>query len=100
MRLFHSITHAVVTALLLGVFLVIDAFPNHGPPFFRYTGSDPAHIVWNFGWPIPWLIYDEINPPCWFTWIGSGPFLIASFFQAVIIVACLAISWMIRKKDS
>jgi hypothetical protein len=101
MRLFHSKTHAVVTTLLLCTFVVIDAFPMHGPPAFRYTGSDPKHLVWNFGWPIPWVIYDAYNPPFWFAWLGSRAWLlsIALIVQAAIIGACPILSWMIRKKD-
>jgi hypothetical protein len=38
--------------------LVVDVFPQHGTPHFRYTGSDPAHAVWNIGWPIALFIYD------------------------------------------
>jgi hypothetical protein len=45
MRLFHSKTHGVVTAVLAFAFAVIDAFPAYGPPAFRYTGSDPKHLV-------------------------------------------------------
>lgn len=40
------------------VCLLIDFWPRHGRPFFRYTGSDPERGVWNFGWPIAWVIYD------------------------------------------
>ena len=92
-------THTVITALLFCAFVVIDAFPTYGPPFFRYTGSTPKHLVWNFGWPIPWAIYDAINPPCWFAWLGSELLMIALVIQAGIIVACPILSWMIRKKD-
>lgn len=73
MRLFHSKTHAVLTTLLLCTFAVIDAFPVYGPPFFRYTGSDPKHLVWNLGWPLPWVIYDAYNPPYWFAILGAEP---------------------------
>ena len=100
MRLFHSKTHGVVTALLAFAFAVIDAFPAYGPPAFRYTGPDPKHIVWNFGWPFPWVIYDKLNPPNWFSIFGSGPLLIALFIQVAIIGACPVLSWMIRKKDA
>lgn len=98
MSLFHSKTHLFIIALLLLVFGVIDLLPSYGPPFFRYTGSDPKHLVWHFGWPIPWVIYDEINPPCWFAWLGSRALSIALIFQAAIVGACLIVSWMIRKK--
>lgn len=35
-----------------------DFFPTYGPPWFRYTGSDPAIEVWNLGWPLVLMIYD------------------------------------------
>ncbi len=37
----------------------MDFMPHHGAPNFRYTGSDPSHAVWNFGWPIASFIYDS-----------------------------------------
>jgi hypothetical protein len=40
------------------VCLVVDFLPHHGPPEFRYTGSDPAIPVWNLGWPVALFIYD------------------------------------------
>ena len=38
---------------------VMDFLPTHGAPDFRYTGSDPAFDVWNFGWPLALAIYDS-----------------------------------------
>lgn len=68
------------------VFAVIDFYPIHGPPFFRYTGADPKHHVWNFGWPIAWSIYDEATPPFWF----NTPVLLPSLMiiQSIILLAC------------
>ena len=45
-------------AAFVAVCLVFDFLPRHGPPAFRYTGSDPAVAVWNLGWPSTWFIYD------------------------------------------
>ncbi|HZN68373.1 MAG TPA: hypothetical protein VFB66_24010 [Tepidisphaeraceae bacterium] len=47
----------LLTALSLPL-CVAAAWPRHGPPDFRYTGSDPAAHVWNFGWPVALVIYD------------------------------------------
>ncbi len=97
MRLLHSKTHAAFLILVILIFGIIDFFPTYGPPFFRYTSSDPKNLVWNFGWPIPWFIYDEINPPHWFDWLGSW---ICALFcaQGVVIAVCLILLRMIRKK--
>lgn len=50
----------VVLALwiVLAMLAIVNFLPHHGPPAFRYTGSDPSRDVWNFGWPIVMLIYD------------------------------------------
>ena len=40
--------------------------PYYGRPFFRYTGSDLEHHVWNFGCPFPVFIYDSATAPYWF----------------------------------
>ena len=41
----------LLTALSL-LLCVAACWPMHGPPGFRYTGSDPAFHVWNLGWPL------------------------------------------------
>lgn len=41
--------------------VAMNFFPHYGPPHFRYTGSDPAHEVWNLGWPLALFIYDPAN---------------------------------------
>src|SRR5688500_1919301 len=38
--------------------LIVDFLPRHGPPHFRYTGSDPTSHVWNLGWPLALFVYD------------------------------------------
>jgi len=38
--------------------VLMDLLPRHGAPEFRYTGPDPAHEVWNLGWPVTLTIYD------------------------------------------
>jgi len=70
---------------LVIVFAVVDFFPIHGPPFFRYTGADPKHHVWNLGWPIAWSIYDEVTPPFWFTTPVFLPALL--MIQFIILMA-------------
>ena len=61
--------------------VVIDLFPRYGSPYFRYTGSDPAHEVWNIGWPMALAIYD------WRSGIQLGPFLyLVVPFQAVLVL--------------
>ena len=60
--------------------VVVDLFPRYGPPYFRYTGSDPAHEVWNLGWPVGLIIYDSRSG------IHLGPFLyVVVPFQAVLL---------------
>ena len=55
----HSRWHwkSVVVAIVV-VCLIVDLLPHHGAPDFRYTGSDPAHAVWDLGWPLALFIYD------------------------------------------
>lgn len=74
-------------SLLAIAFVAMDLFPTFGPPFFRYTGSDPAHFVWNFGWPFTWIIYDAAHPPHVFC-----PFLSALL---VVIVQIATISALV-----
>lgn len=67
--------------------LVADLLPRHGAPDFRYTGSDPAHEVWNLGWPVALAIVDSQSG------IHFGPFLYVvvpvQVVFALIIVAIL-----------
>lgn len=97
MPLITSKSHLAFFAFLMLLFGIIDFFPWHGPPAFRYTGSDPSHHVWNLGWPIPWIIYDEIHEPCWFAWLGTrlyGLFVA----EGAIVALCLLLLWVVRKK--
>lgn len=65
--------------------LVVDLFPHHGPPHFRYTGSDPAYSVWNLGWPLAMFIYDprsglHVGPTVYFVLL----------FQLLVVIGGLA----------
>ena len=51
---------------LLAVALVFTLMPHFGAPYFRYTGSDPDHHVWNLGWPMVTCIYDSAHAPHFF----------------------------------
>jgi hypothetical protein len=50
-----------IASLFVVLCLLTDFFPYHGPPQFRYTGSNPSFAVWNFGWPLATAIYDSRN---------------------------------------
>lgn len=66
--------------------LIVDFLPRHGPPHFRYTGSDPHYAVWNLGWPLALFIYDPRNA------FHIGPFAyIVLPFQLVIVAAILVV---------
>ncbi|HEY1052430.1 MAG TPA: hypothetical protein VGE39_21820 [Prosthecobacter sp.] len=97
MSIFRSKPLALFLALLLLIFAVIDFFPTYGPPFFRYTGSDPNHHVWNFGLPFAWTIYDKDTAPFWIT---SPPMVYGVIFllQGSVVISCLLIPWLLRKK--
>jgi hypothetical protein len=70
----------------LVAFVVVDLFPWHGPPFFRYTGSDPTYAVWNLGWPLALSIYDPRSG------VHIGPFFyFAVPFQAVVLSLAAAV---------
>jgi hypothetical protein len=58
---------------------LMDLFPRHSAPDFRYTGSDPAFHVWNLGWPVALAVLDSRSG------LQLGPFLyIVVPFQAVV----------------
>ena len=77
---------------LFAIFVVMDFLPGSGAPFFRYAGSDPSLLVWNFGWPLPLMIYD-----------GRSGFHIGPFMSSVVcgelFLLCLVIYlWRVRRK--
>jgi hypothetical protein len=79
----------IVGHLFLSAF--VDLWPHFGPPHFRYTGSDLARAVWNFGWPIASYIYDaqtglEVGPVAWV----AGP------LQVLILGAMLAAWYLLE----
>ena len=47
-----------IFGILIVLCILANFFPRHGPPHFRYTGSDPSREVWNLGWPLVLAIYD------------------------------------------
>ena len=70
---------------------ILDFLPHHGPPEFRYTGSDPARPVWNLGWPLAQFIYDpryglQIDPTA-FALISAQCVLF--LFCAVLVIFIL-----------
>jgi hypothetical protein len=84
----------VVAGLYVMVCLAVDFFPRHGPPNFRYTGSDPAHSIWNLGWPMPLMIYDPRNE------IHVGPLGYPIFMAEalVTIIAAVIVRFVSRFK--
>ncbi len=73
-------------ACYIAACLVLDLFPQYGPPHFRYTGSDPDVPVWNLGWPLAEFIYDPRHG----LQVGPGaPLLIAA--QCGVFVFCVAL---------
>jgi hypothetical protein len=54
-----AVRWSVLAALFVVVCLILDFFPYHGPPNFRFNGSDPSFEVWNLGWPLAMAIYDS-----------------------------------------
>ena len=83
----------IIIALL---FLVADFFPNFGRPYFRYTGSDPEHFVWNLGYPMVLFIFDKEHPP----YIFHGPFVygIVPLQLSVLSILCMVYLFIRRKK--
>lgn len=73
--------HVAIGCLV--AFVVMDLFPWHGAPYFRYTGSDPAYPVWNSGWPLALAIYDSRSG----THIRLFPFVAV----LVLLFVCVAV---------
>ncbi|MBY0263395.1 MAG: hypothetical protein K2Q20_13690 [Phycisphaerales bacterium] len=79
--------------IVAAVSFVLNCFPTHGPPEFRYTGADPARHVWNLGWPLATMIFDprhglHVGPMAWVLWPA----------QALVLLAGVAISLFARSK--
>jgi hypothetical protein len=72
---------AVFLAAYVTVCLIIDFYPIYGRPHFRYTGSDPSKAVWNIGWPLATMIFDDSSD------IHVGPFAYVLFPMELIILA-------------
>ena len=80
----------LLSATTVGVYafacLLMDLFPRHGPPDFRYTGSDPAIAVWNLGWPLAEFIYDPLSG------LHVGPTAVpVVILQVFVLVFCVCI---------
>lgn len=76
---------------------VVDFVPNHGPPNFRYTGSDPSYPVWNTGWPLASFIYDDRSGL--HTW--PGWWLVVALQFGILLLAWLAIEavlWLRKRR--
>jgi hypothetical protein len=72
--------------------LVVDLFPHHGAPHFRYTGSDPAHSVWNLGWPLALFIYDPRSG------MHVGPFAYLVLpFQLLVVAVTFVVVAVVRR---
>ncbi len=87
----------LLLALYLAACLVVDLWPQFGPPHFRYTGSDPAVFVWNFGWPLATFIYDPRSG------VHVGPvayFLLAAQLGLLMVAgACLYVLQRFRRAN-
>lgn len=68
----NAFMHRAGTILLAIICLIVDVFPTYGSPHFRYTGSDPDRLVWNFGWPLAFFIYDDE----WGWQVGPAAYLV------------------------
>lgn len=71
----------IFLAAYVTVCLVIDFYPIYGRPNFRYTGSDPSIEVWNIGWPLSTMIYDDSSG------IHISPFAYVLFLLELTILA-------------
>ncbi len=79
-------------SLLIAAILVLDFFPHHGPPHFRYTGSDPGRHVFNIGWPMALFIYDPQ------TGVHVGPFAYALIPGQVVVLAIVVVALVITRR--
>jgi hypothetical protein len=92
----REVPFSVRTAVCIALaFVVIDCFPKFGAPHFRYTGSDPAHHVWNLGWPFVLAIYDSRSG------LHFGPFVYAVIpLQGFILMIITFVSAIRRRRRS
>ncbi len=97
MQFIRSKAYVYFLAGLILIFSVIDFFPRHGRPFFKYQGSDPRHYVWNVGFPISWYIYDEKTPPHWFALLPAVSRGLV-WMQGVILLTVVIALGLRRKK--
>ncbi len=73
--------------MYLTVCALVDFVPYFGPPSFRYTGSDPAFKVWNFGFPLASVIFDSRNG------LHVGPLVwLAVLLQALLFVGLVVVA--------
>ncbi len=80
MKLTPTRNQMVALIVLAVVFAILAIMPHWGAPEFRYTGSDPAHGVWNLGWPLATCIHDSAHSPHLFV----GPFAYAYAFSGAV----------------
>ena len=66
MKLLPTYNQILALMALAVWFMILSLLPHWGAPFFRYTGCDPDHHVWNLGWPMATCIYDSANSPYFF----------------------------------
>ncbi|QDU53895.1 hypothetical protein [Aeoliella mucimassa] len=81
----HKLTTLAVFSYV-AICLAVDFIPHHGPPLFRYTGSDPEVHVWNIGWPLGTAIYD---PRYGWHW-GPEAFVVLPLQVVLLLVAITA----------
>src|ERR1043166_6105600 len=83
-----------ITVAFLITCAAVDLCPRHGAPDFRYTGSDPAHEVWNLGWPVALAIYDSQSG------IHVGPFMYVVIpVQAALVSPIIAFLFFQRRHN-
>jgi hypothetical protein len=87
----------LLIALYLATCLVVDLWPQFGPPQFRYTGSDPEVFVWNFGWPLTTFIYDPRSG----IHVGPGLYLVVAAQLGLLVVggACFYVLQRFRRTN-
>jgi hypothetical protein len=89
-------TQSKVILAYVAACLVIDLFPQYGPPHFRYKGSDPATTVWNFGWPLTLAIYDPRSG----LHIGTIGCCLVPSAQLLVLLCATALAAVVRRSVS